>query len=111
MSAWTCRHTDGKVVQKIVPPRPRIPWWKGPGADSEEKQEPASDIDTARMDSLKVLDPEGPIREADMLVDDAIGGDRIGTSRPGGYDYHPGAPESCTFICELAEIALKVRTH
>ncbi len=66
MSAWTCRHTDGKVVQKIVPPRPRIPWWKGPGADSEEKQEPASDIDTALMDGLKVLDPEGPIREADI---------------------------------------------
>src|SRR6476659_10001512 len=68
MSAWTCRHTDGKVVQKIVPPRPRIPWWKGPGADSEEKQEPASDIDTALMDSLKVLDPEGPIREADIVL-------------------------------------------
>ena len=28
--------------------------------------EPASDIDTALMDSLKVLDPDGPIREADM---------------------------------------------
>src|SRR4249920_3534393 len=68
MSAWTCRHTDGKVVQKIVPPRPRIPWWKGPGADSEEKQEPASDIDKARMDSLNVLDPEGPIREADIAI-------------------------------------------
>ena len=40
--------------------------YKGPGADSEEKHEPASDIDTALMDSLKVLDPEGPIR-ADML--------------------------------------------
>ena len=37
--------------------------YKGPGADSEEKHEPASDIDTALMDSLKVLDPEGPIRE------------------------------------------------
>src|SRR5882757_6252715 len=66
MSAWTCRHTNGKVVQKIVPPRPRIPWWKGPGADSEEKQEPASDIDTALVDSLKVLDPKGPIREANI---------------------------------------------
>ena len=66
MSAWTCRHTDGKVVQKIVPPRPRIPWWKGPGADSEEKQEPASDINTALADSLKVLDLKGPIREADI---------------------------------------------
>jgi hypothetical protein len=37
-----------------------------PGADSEEKHEPASDIDIALMDSLKVLDPEGPIREADI---------------------------------------------
>jgi hypothetical protein len=31
-----------------------------------EKHEPASDIDTALMDSLKVLDPERPIREADI---------------------------------------------
>jgi hypothetical protein len=41
---------------------------EGPSADSEEKHEPASDIDTALMDSLKVLDPEGPIREADIAV-------------------------------------------
>jgi hypothetical protein len=66
MSAWTRRFFNGKAAQEIVPPRPRIPWWKGPGADSEEKHEPASDIDTALMDSLKVLDPEGPIREADI---------------------------------------------
>ncbi len=66
MSAWTCRHPDGKADLKIVPPRPRIPWWKGPGADSEEKHEPVSDIDTAAADSLKVLDPNGPIREADV---------------------------------------------
>ena len=39
---------------------------KGFGADSEEKHEPVSDIDTAVVvDSLKVLDPEWPIREAD----------------------------------------------
>jgi hypothetical protein len=30
----------------------------------EEKREPASDIETAEVDSLKVLDPEWPIREA-----------------------------------------------
>ena len=36
------------------------------GADSEEKHEPVSDIDTALVDSLKVLDPEGTIREADI---------------------------------------------
>jgi transposase len=39
---------------------------KGPGADSEEKREPASDINTCAVDSLKVLDPERPIREADI---------------------------------------------
>jgi hypothetical protein len=66
MSAWTCRSSDDKAAVKIVPPRPRIPCWKGLGADSEEKHEPASDIDTAVMDSLKVLDPERPIREADI---------------------------------------------
>ena len=42
--------------------------YKGPGADSEEKHEPASDIDTvAVVESLKVLDPKWPIREADIL--------------------------------------------
>jgi hypothetical protein len=39
---------------------------EGPGADSEEKREPASDVDTAQVGSLKVLDPEWPIREADI---------------------------------------------
>ena len=66
MSAWTYRSSDGKVVVKIVPPRLRIPLWKGPGADSEEKHEPASDIDTVVVDSLKALDPKRPIREADI---------------------------------------------
>jgi hypothetical protein len=37
------------------------------GADSEEKHEPASDIDTAVADSLKALDLKRPIREADMF--------------------------------------------
>jgi hypothetical protein len=40
----------------------------GMGADSEEKHEPVSDIDTAMVvDSLKALDPKRPIREADIL--------------------------------------------
>src|SRR5262245_14512609 len=42
MSAWTCRSFDGKAALKIAPPRPRIPWWKGLGAHSEEKREPAT---------------------------------------------------------------------
>ena len=41
---------------------------KGPSADSEEKHEPVSDIDTAAADSLKVLDPKRPIREADISI-------------------------------------------
>jgi hypothetical protein len=42
------------------------PYWKGLGADSEEKHEPVSDIDTAVVGSLKALDPNRPIREADI---------------------------------------------
>jgi hypothetical protein len=38
---------------------------EGPCADSEEKREPAGDIDTV-VDGLKVLDPKRPIREADI---------------------------------------------
>jgi hypothetical protein len=40
---------------------------EGPCADSEEKREPAGDIDTV-VDGLKVLDPKRPIREADMVT-------------------------------------------
>jgi hypothetical protein len=40
--------------------------YKGLGTVSEEKHEPVSDIDTAVVDSLKVLDPERPIREVDI---------------------------------------------
>ena len=41
----------------------KVPY-KGPGADSEEKHEPVSDIEPAAVDSLKALDPKRPIREA-----------------------------------------------
>ena len=37
-------------------------------ANSGEKHEPVSDIDTVVVDSLKVLDPERPIREATEVV-------------------------------------------
>ncbi len=36
-------------------------------ADSEEKREPARDIETATVESLKVLDTQWPIRESDMI--------------------------------------------
>jgi hypothetical protein len=55
--------TDGKAARKIVPPRLRIPYWKGLGADSEEKHEPVSDIDTVVVDSLKALDPDGRLEK------------------------------------------------
>ncbi|MGB8629746.1 MAG: hypothetical protein WCD69_10180, partial [Xanthobacteraceae bacterium] len=42
---------DGKAARKIVPPRLRIPKWKGPGAESEEKREPASFINAAVADT------------------------------------------------------------
>jgi hypothetical protein len=35
----------------------------GLGAESEEKHEPVSDIDTAVVDSLKVLDPAGRLEK------------------------------------------------
>ena len=40
--------------------------YKGLSADSEEKHVPASDVDTVVVDSLKALDPDRPIREADI---------------------------------------------
>ena len=73
MSAWTYRSFDGKAAPKIVPPRLRIPYWKGLGADSEEKREPASDIDAVVVDSLKVLDPIRPIREACCVRRNGLG--------------------------------------
>ena len=44
-----------------------------PGADSEEKREPVGDIDIAVVDSLKVLDPRRPIREADLIAAISLG--------------------------------------
>jgi hypothetical protein len=37
-------------------------------ADSVEKHEPASDVSIAAVDSLKALDPNEPIRKADIRV-------------------------------------------
>src|SRR5262249_21609823 len=58
-----------------------------PGADSEEKHEPASDVDTVAVDSLKALDPEWPIREAldpewPIREADIARGPRSANSRP-----------------------------
>src|SRR5215831_2820153 len=58
---------DSRSMATIVPPRLRIPGWKGLGDDSEEKHEPASDIDTEVVDCPKALDPKRPINEADIM--------------------------------------------
>jgi hypothetical protein len=42
--------------------------WFATEPPSEDKREPASDIDIAVVDSLKALDPERPIREADFRI-------------------------------------------
>ena len=49
---------------------------EGPGANSEEKHEPVSDIDTAVVViGLKALDPEWPIREGDRGPGASVGRD------------------------------------
>jgi hypothetical protein len=60
--------------------------YKGLGADSEEKHEPVSDIYTGVVDSLKVLDPEWPIREADVnaVIADVAEGHRCRHPASGG---------------------------
>jgi hypothetical protein len=45
--------------------------YKGLGADSEEKHEPVSDIDTAVVDSLKALDPNGRLEKRTLAGTDA----------------------------------------
>ena len=57
---------EGKTCAALANSLTKKAPYKGPGADSEEKREPVSDIDTAVVDSLKVLDPNRPIREADI---------------------------------------------
>src|SRR5580700_11402828 len=61
--AWTCRSLQqGRSVDCSA--SSSTPMMEGPGADSEEKHEPVSDIDTAVVVvGLKALDPEWPIRE------------------------------------------------
>jgi hypothetical protein len=53
---------------------------RAPGADSEEKREPVSDIDIAVADSLRVLDLKRPIREADIR-EPLLGANRVLTRR------------------------------
>ena len=66
MSAWTRRHLTVRPTQRLLRLVLEFRYWKGLCAESEEKHEPVSDIDTGVVDSLKALDPKRPIREADI---------------------------------------------
>ena len=68
MSAWTLSPVCRQGRLKDCSTSSSNPMMEGPGADSEEKHEPVSDIDTAVLVvGLKALDPEWPIREANEL--------------------------------------------
>src|SRR5215831_19243281 len=56
------------TAQKIVPPRLRIPMMEGALVPSPKRSaSPRATFDTVSADSLKALDLDRPIREADML--------------------------------------------
>src|ERR1700733_11220159 len=78
------------------------PMMEGPGADSEEKHEPVSDIDTAVVVvGLKALDPEWPIREA-IDREQTVGrirGRTLGKTQP--TDVHERAAPVCNLPVSL----------
>src|SRR5437870_744702 len=62
MSAWTYRLTarpPDRLFHLVLESHDG----RAPGADSEEKHEPVSDIDTGVVDGLKVLDPDGRLEK------------------------------------------------
>ena len=66
MSAWTCCLQDARPPKRLFRPVLETHNGRALAPISEEKHEPASDIDIVAMDSLKALDPKRPIREADI---------------------------------------------
>ncbi len=57
------RHKENDVLFCIKTSRLKKPHTRGPGADSEEKHEPVSDIDAVAVDSLKRLTPIGRLEK------------------------------------------------
>ena len=68
MSAWTYRRSTARPPLRLFHHVFEPPDGRAFFADSEEKREPVSDIDTAVVQSLKALDPKRPIREADITT-------------------------------------------
>ena len=50
------------------------------GAESEEKREPVSDIDTEVVDSLKALDPDGRLEKRTYAAQHRLGASPRGDS-------------------------------
>jgi hypothetical protein len=71
MSAWTCRHSDGKADQKIGPPVLESHDGRALVPIPERSTSPWETSTLQRwvdsLGSLKALDPNRPIREADIL--------------------------------------------
>src|SRR5262245_55834080 len=61
-------HSEGTRCATLANSLTKKAPYKGRSADSGEKHEPVSDIDTDVVGSLKVLDPNRPIREADVAL-------------------------------------------
>ena len=58
---------DGKAAHRDCSTLSSNPMMERPlGRIPEEKHEPVSDIDIARVDSLNALDPKRPMREANI---------------------------------------------
>ena len=66
MSAWTYRRLMARPPIRLFRLVLESHDGRALALNSEEKHEPASGVDTELVDSLIALDPEGPIREADI---------------------------------------------
>src|SRR5262245_53263245 len=65
MSAWTCRHLTVRPTQRLFPPFSN-PILEGPLRRVRRSTSPQATSTLEWLDSLKALDPNRPIREADM---------------------------------------------
>ena len=71
MSVWTYRSSNGKAAQKIVPPRSRIPRWKGPRRPAENEAEHFICARGLSASSFAVL-RQGTLRRGNSCLDVGI---------------------------------------
>ena len=63
LSVPSCSKHEGKRCAALANSLTKKAPYKGLGAESEEKREPVSDIDTGVVDSLKALDSDGRLEK------------------------------------------------